>query len=220
MQIADTCQLLELAGREGRASEIESSVRQLTQYAGQVTRFVTEFCKTSPLQTTIKPVVDNTEEILKNDLSVLLVDDDYIMHRVTTLMLNDLGIANVLTALSGRHALEIIDENPNAIDVVICDLNMPEMDGVEFTRFLAKQKYSGALILASGEDIRILKTVEKLAIEHELYVLGILEKPVTPEPYLCPGCIAQKSCRGRSTEVKWITISNPKSTCLTGRSWV
>jgi sensor c-di-GMP phosphodiesterase-like protein len=57
---------------------------------------------------------------------------------------------------------------------------MPEMDGVEFTRHLARMNYAGSLILSSGEGIRILKTVEKLAIEHELQVLGVLEKPITP----------------------------------------
>jgi EAL domain-containing protein (putative c-di-GMP-specific phosphodiesterase class I) len=36
------------------------------------------------------------------------------------------------------------------------------------------------LILTSGEDLRILKTVEKLAIEHDLHVLGVLEKPAVP----------------------------------------
>ncbi len=179
MQLADTCQIIEQAGREGRISEIESSVSRLTQYAEQVALFVAKFCESSPFQTAGEPMVDNAEDIPENDLSVLLVDDDYIMHRVTTFILNDLGIGNVLTALSGQHALEIIAENSNTVEVVICDLNMPEMDGVQFIRHLAQQQYGGSLILSSGEDIRILKTVEKLAIERDLQVLGILEKPVT-----------------------------------------
>ena len=56
---------------------------------------------------------------------------------------------------------------------------MPGMDGVEFIRYLARRRYRGSLILTSGEDLRILKTVEKLAIEHELRVLGVFEKPAT-----------------------------------------
>jgi len=178
-QLADTCRVLELAGREGRVAEIESSVPRLTRYAEQVTHFVAEYCESAPLATAGESRFDSAEDMLENDLCVLVVDDDYIMHRVSTLILNDLGIDDVITALSGQRALEILGENSTGIDVVICDLNMPQMDGVEFTRHLARQGFSGSLIFSSGEDIRILKTVEKLAIEHELQVLGVLEKPIT-----------------------------------------
>ena len=108
------------------------------------------------------------------------MDDDYIMHRVTTVMLNDLGFSNVINAMSGPDALEILQARVDYVDVIICDLNMPDMDGVKFIRHLAKRKFEGSLILTSGEDLRILKTVEKLAHEHDLQVLGILEKPATP----------------------------------------
>lgn len=123
------------------------------------------------------PADDN---ITQFRLSIMLVDDDYIMHRVTTVMLNDLGISSVLNAMSGSAALDMLQQNGERIEVIICDLNMPEMDGVELIRHLATSGFGGSLILTSGEDVRILKTVEKLAIEHELHVLGVMEKPVTP----------------------------------------
>jgi len=123
---------------------------------------------------------DEAEEVTQFSIRLLLLDDDYIMHRITSVMLNDLGVSQVINAMSGPAALDILKAQSDAIDVIICDLNMPEMDGVEFIRHLARRDYSGSLILTSGEDLRILKTVEKLAIEHSLQVLGILEKPVTP----------------------------------------
>ena len=123
---------------------------------------------------------EDEEEITQFSISVMIVDDDYIMHRVVTVMLNDLGISSVQSAMSGPQALEIIAQANRPVDVVVCDLNMPEMDGVEFIRHLARSEFEGSVILTSGEDIRILKTVEKLAIEHDLHVLGVLEKPVTP----------------------------------------
>jgi EAL domain-containing protein (putative c-di-GMP-specific phosphodiesterase class I) len=117
-------------------------------------------------------------EVPTSCLSVLVVDDDYIVNRVTTVILNDLGIKSVQSALSGSLALDIIKHSLDSIDVVICDLNMPGMDGIELIRHLAKLKFSGAIIILSCEDVRILRTVKNLAIEHELRVLGVLQKPV------------------------------------------
>jgi CheY-like chemotaxis protein len=102
------------------------------------------------------------------------------MHRVTSVMLGDLGVSNVINAMSAPTALDILQAHGDYIDVIICDLNMPDMDGIEFIRHLAAREFKGSLILTSGEDMRILKTVEKLAIEHDLQVIGVLEKPVSP----------------------------------------
>ena len=178
-RVASICQTLEIACREGREEEINACVAQLLKAAEPVVAFVQAFCQL-PVAATVEQVPQEPDDdVTVSQITVLLVDDDYIMHRVTKLILNDLGIYRVHTALSGNRALEILAEMDNAIDIIICDLNMPEMDGIELTRHLAARKYSGSVALLSGEDIRILRTVEKLAIEHELQVLGVLEKPVT-----------------------------------------
>jgi EAL domain-containing protein (putative c-di-GMP-specific phosphodiesterase class I)/signal transduction histidine kinase/DNA-binding response OmpR family regulator/HPt (histidine-containing phosphotransfer) domain-containing protein len=178
-RLASLCATLELACREGREAEINALVPQLMQAAEPVVSFVEAFCGESAVELSVAPSTPIDDDATKSQITVLLVDDDYIMHRVVTVILNDLGIHRVHTALSGHRALEILEEMQNGIDIIICDLNMPEMDGIELTRHLSRQKYAGSLALLSGEDIRILKTVEKLAIEHELQVLGVLEKPVT-----------------------------------------
>jgi EAL domain-containing protein (putative c-di-GMP-specific phosphodiesterase class I)/DNA-binding response OmpR family regulator/two-component sensor histidine kinase len=178
-RIAQLCTMLELACHESRESEIATSLPHLQQAAESVTEFVEAFGRklTPVAMGATRPQAD--EDITKSEVNVLLVDDDSVMHSVTTLVLNDLGIHRVQSAHSGRRALEILARPQSAFDIIICDLNMPEMDGIEFTRHLARQNYSGSLVLLSGEDIRILRTVEKLAIEHGLQVLGVLEKPVT-----------------------------------------
>ncbi|HMI36181.1 MAG TPA: EAL domain-containing response regulator, partial [Steroidobacteraceae bacterium] len=66
-------------------------------------------------------------------------------------------------------------------DVVLMDINMPEMDGVQFIRRLANCHYTGTVILVSGENSRILESVEKLIQSQRLTVLGHLQKPVKPE---------------------------------------
>ncbi len=178
-ELAQICELIEIASKENRWDDIDKAVPRLQASAQQVVAFVEAFCdKQSVKASVISPLIE--EDITDINLSILVVDDDHIMHKMTKLMLNDLGVRNVHSALSGQRALEIIEDQQQVIDVVICDLNMPEMDGIEFIRHMAKQEFSGSLILTSGEDIRILKTVEKLAIEHNLHVLGVMKKPVAP----------------------------------------
>ena len=177
-QLASFCQALELACRENKEEDVNATVPRLLQAAEPVMVFVDAFCGDTRA-TIVEKMSTSIEDSSKSQLSVLLVDDDYIIHRVTTLILNDLGVKQIYSAMSGHEALTILEEMKYAIDIVICDLNMPEMDGIEFTRHLARRNYPGSLALLSGEDIRILKTVEKLAIEHDLHVLGILEKPIT-----------------------------------------
>ncbi len=186
--LASICQQLEMAAGAGDWDALESLMPRLHRNADRVSRFITGFSNAGQnavdeppaRHETVYQAPDDDDDVTQFSIKLLLLDDDYIMHRVTTVMLNDLGISSVLNAMSGSEALKILEDNGDTIDVVICDLNMPKMDGVEFIRHLARLNYQGSLILTSGEDLRILKTVEKLAIEHELHVLGVLEKPTSP----------------------------------------
>ena len=110
-------------------------------------------------------------------LTVLVVDDDELMLDLAVAALDSLGFGRISAALTGADGLRILDEL--GADVVLCDLNMPEMDGVEFLRHLSARRYQGCIVLMSGEDQRILRTAESLAKAHGLNVLGAVEKPIT-----------------------------------------
>lgn len=111
-------------------------------------------------------------------LRVLLVDDDVFMLQLLTEMLRKFGITNVASATDGKAALTIIDSSPFQMQLLICDLNMPGMDGIEFFRHLAARRYPGWLIISSGSDTRLLKTVGNLLEAHQLRILDILHKPI------------------------------------------
>jgi len=68
---------------------------------------------------------------LPADLKVMLVEDDIVNQIVMEAMLCDLGV-QVLTADSGEQALDLMEQR--AVDLVLMDCNMPEMDGLATTR--------------------------------------------------------------------------------------
>jgi EAL domain-containing protein (putative c-di-GMP-specific phosphodiesterase class I)/AmiR/NasT family two-component response regulator len=109
-------------------------------------------------------------------LKVLVVDDNTFSLSVVDKALRKIGVREIATAADGREALSHL--NSHLTDVIICDLNMPEMDGIEFLRHLAAADFAGSILLVSGEDRRILDTAEKLAGAHNLNVLGAVEKPI------------------------------------------
>ncbi len=114
-------------------------------------------------------------------MKVLVVDDEPFVLKVHARLLTNLGFTEVSTCESARDALVALEAAGKSIGLILCDLQMPGMDGVEFVRHLVNSSYTGALVLVSGEDQRILQTAERLARAHALNVLGALHKPVTPQ---------------------------------------
>lgn len=113
-------------------------------------------------------------------MKILLVDDEAFALKLLMHQLASLGFRNVTPVSGGAEALALIAGGAR-FNLVLTDLQMPGMDGVEFLRALTQTGYDGELVLVSGEDKRILKTAEQLARIHGLRVLGRLRKPVEPE---------------------------------------
>jgi EAL domain-containing protein (putative c-di-GMP-specific phosphodiesterase class I)/FixJ family two-component response regulator len=113
-----------------------------------------------------------------NALRVLLVDDDDFMLDVVEEMLLQLGIEIVVRARSGTEALTLTATAHLPFQLLISDLDMPEMDGIQLVRHLADLKFEGALIILSGADTRLLDTVGNLLREHKLNYLGAVQKPI------------------------------------------
>ena len=115
-----------------------------------------------------------------NSLTALVIDDDSFVQRVLGRQLVALGAANVINAAEGNAALAIL-RTSQSIDLIICDLMMPGLDGIQFLRELQQIRPGIALILVSGVQRKVLNTAEQAARARGLKVLGALSKPVSSE---------------------------------------
>jgi EAL domain-containing protein (putative c-di-GMP-specific phosphodiesterase class I) len=62
--------------------------------------------------------------------------------------------------------------------VVVVDLQMPRMDGIELLRVMAERRCTSKIIVCSGIDTRTLETARRLGTELGLPMAGVLSKPV------------------------------------------
>jgi len=116
-----------------------------------------------------------------SEFCFLVADNDPLIQNLISLILQQLNAQRVDTAANGDEALVQLDTAEPKPDVIICDLYMPSMDGLELLRHVAATTYNGSILLVSGADKRVLETAVGLAKAHNLKVLGTATKPIQPE---------------------------------------
>ncbi|HYC48805.1 MAG TPA: EAL domain-containing response regulator [Burkholderiales bacterium] len=113
-------------------------------------------------------------------LSFLVVEDQEFQRNMLVKMLKHMGAQMIHTASDGREALEHLHKLDAPVDVIISDLDMPGMDGMEFIRHIGEDGLGTSLIVASGVERGVLTSVETMAAAYGINFLGTIEKPVTP----------------------------------------
>lgn len=104
--------------------------------------------------------------------NILVVDDEAIVLKSCERTLSPEGF-NVLTAERAKDALELLKKD--SIDLVITDLKMPEMDGVEFIRHIREIKPDIGVVVITGYPSQ-----ESLKETLSLKILDYLPKPFSP----------------------------------------
>jgi CheY-like chemotaxis protein len=112
---------------------------------------------------------------------ILLVDDDTFLLELQTRMLHGMGYQQTSFVTSGVEALIQLEHDPHSAEVIVCDLAMPDMDGIEFLQKLNLSPFRGSVILLSGESQRVMHSVQKLVGGGALRILGALTKPANRE---------------------------------------
>ncbi|MFZ1547215.1 MAG: response regulator [Candidatus Nitrotoga sp.] len=116
--------------------------------------------------------------IATKNIRVLLLDDDKFTLEVVGDMLLELGVAEVIKAENGAQGLAMLAGLSLQPDILICDLSMPEMDGVGFLMHLGMQGYVGKVILISGAQQHLLSGMDMYSSKLGLIPLGTLIKPI------------------------------------------
>ncbi|MDI1252222.1 EAL domain-containing response regulator [Thermomonas sp.] len=114
-----------------------------------------------------------------NDLQVMVVEDHGFQRRIAVRLLAELGVKQVLECADGLHAMEILRLQPVPPDVVLVDLDMPGMDGIECISHIAHEHLARSVVVVSALDPALLNTVQTMARAYGLRVLGSVEKPLT-----------------------------------------
>ncbi len=108
----------------------------------------------------------------------LIIDDSSVMRKIVERSLRQAGIEleKVVEASNGAEALAALQGN--VVDLILCDINMPVMDGLEFVRQVAK--------VESAKGVPIVMITTEGSESHVVAALsagarGYIRKPFTPD---------------------------------------
>jgi CheY-like chemotaxis protein len=121
-------------------------------------------------------------DLLANPLkTALVVDDDAFSVAIAQRVLNKLGFAECVVAEDGADGLRFFAQMARAPDLILCDIFMPNIDGIEFLDALAKLHYKGQVVLISGGRAAMLEMAGLLAHTGGLNVTAKISKPLDQE---------------------------------------
>lgn len=104
---------------------------------------------------------------------IVLIDDDRVVGEIVSALAKAMGLQCEIT----RTPDEFFEQVKPDTTVILLDLVMPEMDGIEILRLLGERGCRARIILMSGINIRVIETAKKLAQSLGLSVVGHLQKP-------------------------------------------
>jgi len=111
---------------------------------------------------------------------ILIVDDSILMRTALKRSIEMVGIetASISEASNGKEALEVLETNP--VDLILTDINMPEMNGIELVHCLKeKSEYANIPVIVITTESNAIR-IEDLKDEG---IQDYLHKPFTPEEF-------------------------------------
>src|SRR5471032_2050541 len=110
--------------------------------------------------------------------SLLVVDDNVVQRMQVVALCRELGVRMIYEASSGAEALELLSLLVLPPDLMIVDLEMPSMDGVEFIEQMHERRLAIPLIVASSREVILINAVETMARNLGFPVVAGIRKPL------------------------------------------
>ena len=113
-----------------------------------------------------------------DSIRALIVDDSSVMRKIVarSLRVAGINISQVVEAGNGAEALGALRDNK--VDLILCDINMPVMDGLEFVKKLATVENAKGvpvvMITTEGSEAHVVQALSAGA-------RGYIRKPFTPD---------------------------------------
>jgi len=119
---------------------------------------------------------------MKNTLKVLLIEDDTIEVMKLNRTISSLSLNHeIVEANNGEEALSILEKKDDLPDIILLDLNMPKINGIEFLSILKEDdalKHIPTIILTTSNNHKDLLECYKIGIA------GYILKPLKYEAYV------------------------------------
>jgi len=124
-------------------------------------------------------VAASTAAIDSRSLRFLVVDDERDQRYLLAKTLAGMGTARVIEAPSGHDGLAMLDRAGGAVDILVTDLQMPGMDGLELLRRVGDRKMPIAVIIVSALDSVLVASAATMAQAYGVRVIRTIDKPAT-----------------------------------------
>ena len=111
-------------------------------------------------------------------LSFLVIEDDSFQRWTLERLLTNAGAARTVCTHNGRAALDVLERE--WFDILVCDLDMPEVDGIELISRIASGSRVPAVIVCTGQEEALVCAVSDIAQAYSVPLVGSIVKPVTP----------------------------------------
>ncbi len=113
--------------------------------------------------------------MILEEVHALVVEDNPQTTRLIRMMLQDMNVANIITAKDGIEAQEILDLGDDHIDVILCDWRMPRMTGLELLKQVRNTRPKMPFMMVTANaDVESIRTAAASGVS------SYIAKPFSP----------------------------------------
>lgn len=110
------------------------------------------------------------------NLRVLIVDDERSVVKMLRMMLANIGVTQIFTAKDGLEALAFLGECDDLVNTILCDWNMPRLDGLKLLQQVRSTSPDMAFVMVTGRA-----TLEAVHDAKSYNVTAFIAKPFSQD---------------------------------------